>query len=59
MLNTPHRLSPAELARLRGIASRVRAGILADDAAPFVAVDYDECDTRTIIPWREAMELDG
>ena len=61
MLNTPHRLTPAEMARLRGIASRVRIGSLRNDARPFVRVSYDDSPaerTDTVIPWREAMEIE-
>ena len=61
MLNTPHRLTPSELARLRGIASRVRVGSLRNDASPYVRVSYDDSPaerTDTVIPWREAMEIE-
>lgn len=50
---TPHSLTPAEMQDLGMVAARAR--FYRDDVAPMLR---DSDDASTVIPWREAMEIE-
>lgn len=59
MLNTPHHLTPAELARLRSVAARESVAAVTDHL-PMMRTRYEDTGERITepMPWREAIELE-